>query len=269
MPASNISSLRVAIALVGLLLVAALAFAWLGPDSGDSNRPLYDAPPEEAQWVLFVGNSHTFYNDLPHMVQRLADSDSEGAPIWSEELVRGGASLNDHLASPTLRATIERDQFDFVVIQGGSLEPVTNPDLFAQSFQEVATLAQSSGATPVLYEIWPRAETDPIYEHPTMPQSPDLFARQIYATTDDAMEGTEALLAPVARAWERSRRQGTGLSLYLEDGNHATPAGTYLAALVIYAAIRQADLTDELWHPGELSSQEAALLRELANAVEP
>ena len=243
---SKHSPLRIAIWVMAVALVGAVVFALLGPDLGDSSTPLYEEPPQDAQWVLFVGNSHTFYNDLPDMVQRLADSDEKGAPIWTEELVRGGADLSDHLGAPQLRATIGRENFDFVVIQGGSLEPLIDPDKFAESFREIASLAKAEGAVPVLYEVWPRAENDPLYDHPMMPQSPDLFAREIIAATDKALEGSDALLAPAGRAWERSRRQGTGISLYMEDGNHATPAGTYLAALVIYATIRDAHLLDDL-----------------------
>ena len=44
------------------------------------------------------------------------------------------------------------------------------------------------------------------------------------------------MVAPVGRAWERALRD-PAMTLHDPDGSHPSPAGTYLAACVLYATL--------------------------------
>jgi len=47
----------------------------------------------------------------------------------------------------------------------------------------------------------------------------------------------EADVAPVGTAWQRALREDPALELYMRDGSHPSPDGTYLAACVFYATL--------------------------------
>lgn len=257
--------LRGLILLLLLGIVGVLLASNAGLNAYDQYDRLYDSPPEEARRVLFVGNSHTFYNDLPGMIQHLAHE--EGKSIWVEGSLRGGATLGDHWENPNLHQALSQGRYDVVILQGASLEPLFGADDYVENFQNLAALANEGGAIPILYEVWPRGESDRLYHEEWAPNSPEEFGTLIWATSERALKGSSAVLAPVGRAWEESRRRETGIQLYRQDGNHATRAGTYLAALVIYGVIAERELGKELWRPGQISESDGALLLEIANQV--
>ncbi len=72
----------------------------------------------------------------------------------------------------------------------------------------------------------------------TWSRKADLPAQEVltyaYARLSREQQG---LLAPVGLAWQRVRRERPGLELYVEDGHHPGPTGTYLAACVFYASL--------------------------------
>jgi hypothetical protein len=46
-----------------------------------------------------------------------------------------------------------------------------------------------------------------------------------------------APVAPIGLAWQAVREQHPDIALYVEDGSHPSPAGTYLAACTLYATL--------------------------------
>lgn len=66
--------------------------------------------------VLFVGNSISYYNDIPAVLAQLAAA-VYGVDIEADMLARGGASLADHLAHGSLLQEIARGHFDTVILQ--------------------------------------------------------------------------------------------------------------------------------------------------------
>ncbi|MEO8453334.1 MAG: SGNH/GDSL hydrolase family protein, partial [Gemmatimonadota bacterium] len=69
------------------------------------------APPK----VLFIGNSYTYFNNLPAMVSALGRGD--GRPIQTAMIVRGGATLDDHWKGDSAAAAIRRGGWTHVVLQ--------------------------------------------------------------------------------------------------------------------------------------------------------
>src|SRR5687768_3900314 len=81
-----------------------------------------DKPAAKEIHVLFVGNSQIFYNDLPKIVETLADSAAADKPrIKAGRALFGGASLESHwnkgTGEGTARAKIAGEKWDYVVLQ--------------------------------------------------------------------------------------------------------------------------------------------------------
>ena len=112
--------------------------------------------------ILMLGNSLTYYNDLPEML-----AERTGAEVIAH--TRGGAHLSEHLdpeaelGAKTLPA-LENETWDYVILQEYSSGPVLERDSFFKSVDALCRLARKAGATPVLYETWAYLPGNAAYE---------------------------------------------------------------------------------------------------------
>lgn len=254
----------VAVALAGFLIVS---YSGLSVFEPDYEQPLYDEPPSDAETAVFAGNSHTAYNSVPYMVQRIAASDERHPPLAVGGLNPGGWTLVRHGESGRTADLIADAQPDYVVLQGASTSPLMAPDEYRRGVGLVVGMADARGAEPILYQTWAHAPHVGIYDRADTPGDPESAFTQIDRVTTAVAEEYDVALAPVGRAWERVRRWHTEYDLYRNDGNHAQPAGSYLAALVIYRAIVDDSLPDDCWKLDSMSDQKAEVLQQVADGV--
>ena len=173
--------------------------------------------------ILFIGNSHTYYNDLPAIVADLAAADGIRADITM--LAHPGWFLHQHLADPEASFNIRRGRYDFVVLQEHA-HPFGPKEDYLQSVQALASMAREAGSVPVLYMIWAKKD------------EPENQA-EITAAHEEAARETGAVLAPVGKYW-REEQEKRGLTFFGPDGAHASEAGSAFAASVIWSMVRQA-----------------------------
>ena len=177
-----------------------------------------DAAPEATRLrVLFVGNSHTYTNDLPGMVAGLAAM--RGVDLQTGMVAEPGHSLADHLAQPRLREALQ-GEWDWVVLQQG---PSSTARGRAQLIRSVEAISAELGTRPAriaLMSIWP-AKAD---------RASTLAAEENYRLGAIAVD---ACVLPVATAWRHALAAGDAPRLYRHDRLHATAAGTLLAALTV------------------------------------
>ncbi|MDD3242520.1 MAG: hypothetical protein PHD32_02210 [Eubacteriales bacterium] len=172
--------------------------------------------------VLFIGNSHTYYNDMPFLFRFL----TQQGPVSEAQvtmLTQGGKSLEFHKTSEQARFNILYGEYDYVVLQtlqqpfGGAQELIRDASALNQWIKE-------AGAVPVTYMIWPKKDE---------PQRHEEFSRAHRAS----WKAIGGILAPVGDVWRVLRESHPEIELYFEDGRHAGPVGSYLAACTFYAAI--------------------------------
>ena len=182
--------------------------------------------------ILFLGNSFTFFNDLPQMV-----ADLLGAEVGRS--LRGGAYLSQHLdPADELYALTHRllteEKWDYVVLQDQSRGPITNPVEFQQAIAGLCPLIRAAGAKPVLYETWAYEEGSD-----TLASTGMTFEAMQQALMDGylaAAQANNALIAPVGQAFNAARHAAP---LYDEnDHYHPSAIGSRLAAETIAAVIR-------------------------------
>ena len=174
-----------------------------------------------ARRVLFIGNSLTYFNDMPAIVEAL--SAAAGAPhvrLECRAVTAPGFSLEDHWDRSDARAQIARGGWDFVVLQQGSSALAAGRESLLRDARRFAPLIRKAGATPALYAVWPSAARR--YDFDAVAVS--------YA---EAAKEIGGVLLPVGTAWQAAWQRDPGLALYDPDGLHPSPAGSYLAALVI------------------------------------
>jgi hypothetical protein len=174
-----------------------------------------------AHRLLFIGNSLTYTNNLPKIVEAVFAG--AGAQASTEMVTMPGVSLFDHWYSPQRKAekTIARGGWTTVVMQQGpSSRPESRRDL-RRSVKRFAKFIADAGARPALYCVWPQQ---------SRPEDFDAVIESYRLAAEDI----GALFFPVGAAW---RATPADIPLYSPDGLHPNAYGFYLAALVMYGVL--------------------------------
>lgn len=177
--------------------------------------------------VLFIGNSLTLSNDVPNIFASLAQAGGHERPI-TRTIAVGGFSLDDHWNQGVVHKAIAERPWDVVVLQQGPSALRESRRVLIASARKFAAMIRAAGATPALYMVWPS----------TARPSDFSGVSASYGAAARAVDGT---LLPAGDAWHRVRREHPEIALYSDDGLHPTFAGSYLAALVIYRYLYDAD----------------------------
>ena len=122
-------------ALLSLALVACLS-------NSSAPRLAGDGAP-----ILFIGNSHTYVNDLPGILQALADS-AGGETIATMSIVNANFALIDHWNDGGAKEEIERRSWRFVVMQQGWTPAGVCQDTLRLATQLFSESIRRAGATP-------------------------------------------------------------------------------------------------------------------------
>ena len=181
-------------------------------------------PPElsgEGRPVLFIGNSHTYTNDIPGILQALADSGGEEIAVMA--VAGASLALIDHWHLGTAEQVIRSRTWDYVVMQQGWTPAGVCQDTLRLAAKNFETSIRASGATPVLFQTWPSSNQTAQYQGTI--ESYRLAAKDV-----------SGILFPVAEAWLALAERDPSVNLYL-DGLHANETGAYLSALVMYARL--------------------------------
>lgn len=214
--------------------------------------------------VLFVGNSFTYFNDMPAMVQRLAAGDPQARPLFAAWYARGGGTLAQAADDDDLRELIASEHWDAVVLQEQSWipsSPAAREREMLPAARTLAGLVRKRGARTVLYMTWG-------YRHGDRELPGDSYAAmqaRVTASYTAAGRRLRAQVAPVGLAWRSAFRERPSLELRGPDGHHPNRAGSYLAASVLYARLTGRDPRASRFAAG-LPRGEANMLRRIASA---
>ncbi len=177
--------------------------------------------PADAVRVLFIGNSLTFWNELPWMTRRVAGSLGAQPPLVTEFSGMSGATLRQQWERGRALRAIRERRWNFVVLQPQSTEMIDRPAETAKYARLFDQEIDRAGAKTVLFETWvPPSRT---IEQSTLGDRYATLAREL-----------AALLAPIGTAWDELRRDGYDLS-DRSGSSHPNLAGSYLAACIFYA----------------------------------
>ena len=182
--------------------------------------------------VLFIGNSHTYFHDMPHTFGRMCAQLTGEIPEVTM-LAYSTRSLAWHREEYfSLRFALLYGQYDFCVLQQQA-HPFPDEEQTRQSVNRILSLCKSGGAKPVLMMTWAE-QADP--EHfPPMQRFYTALAAE-----------TGAILAPVGELFDTICRTHPEIELYWHDGEHASVYGDYLIAATLAALLCHANDLSQL-----------------------
>ena len=184
--------------------------------------------------ILFIGNSYTYFNNLPQLVAGLAASANPRRRMETEMVTVGGATLKSLWEGGRALEAIKLGGWNYVVLQEQStlgVAPVVDgiPQIAdPKTFHEYARLfdaeIKKAGAKTIFYLTWARQNAPE--KQALLTEAYQKIAKELNAT-----------VAPVGVAWENALKENPRLTLHNPDKSHPTPMGSYLAACVFYATI--------------------------------
>jgi len=225
------------------------------------------AQKDDTTRVLFVGNSYTYFWNLPQQVATLAAF--EKIHIHTQQSTSGGVNLGQHWRGDKAlqtRRILREGSFDIVILQDHSRRAIEAPDSLLLFGEQWAAQIRGAGARPYLYLTWAR-EWNPYMQQP------------ITQTYRELARRTDAVVVPVGPAWMRALELRPDLPLYDPDGSHPSPTGSYLTACVMYAVltgqsplglperIRTTDADGEVLYLNIQSPENARFCQEVAREI--
>jgi hypothetical protein len=230
-----------------------------------SDTPPASAPPLR---VLFVGNSHTYVNDMPLLVQNLAAAAGD-RPLAYETIAYGGARISDHVANGKAAAALSSGGFHVLVLQEQQQLPSWSAEQRQREMiapaQVLSLNAQAHGAKTILTMVWARKAGDP--SNAPNDTYAAMHARSVRGHVEAAQQ-ISAALAPASIAWQSAMERKAELELWQPDGSHPALAGSYLAACVMYQALYAKNAIGNTF-TADLPDADAALLQEIAATTRP
>jgi len=199
--------------------------------------------------VLWIGNSYTYYNDLPKLVGEIANQ--TGHEYIYDSHLEGGWTWERHAQSQETLDKITSDMWDVVILQEYSTRPAYDEKIVCNQTvpyldQLVKAIRDNNPATLLqFYLTWGRP-----YGELQLCQTMQQFCS--YETMQDALTSRytsfacmkrPARAAPVGEAFRAMKLFDWDLedeyfhSLYVEGDHHPSMRGSYLAALLHFMSL--------------------------------
>lgn len=172
--------------------------------------------------ILFVGNSLTYYNNLPELVNLIAKCDS--VEMTYQMLALPNYALEDHWNEGRVITEIKTDKYDFVVVQQGPSSQQEGRTMLLNDGLKLAKLCAENKTRLAFYTVWPSKAR--------LMDFPDVME-----TYRLAADSTKGILCPAGKAWLKVWENYPEFKLYGEDDFHPNYKGSLLAALVIYGSV--------------------------------
>lgn len=183
--------------------------------------------------VLLVGNSSIYYNNMPEMLEYIAQENKR--KLKTKLISFGGYTLRDHLNDKIVEKTLDSLSWDFVVLNEQStlgenyfvngLQRVRESESFYESVREFDSLIRKRGAKTVIISLYPRKNV-PKTDGDILDYSYMKIAKEL-----------DIELSPVSQTWKDVLKAESKWQLYRDDNLHPTPLGSFVTASVIYSTI--------------------------------
>ncbi len=172
--------------------------------------------------LLFIGNSLTYTNNLPELVEN--EALKKNISLSTNMIANGNYAIIDHWEDGLVQKEINHGNYDFVIIQQGPSSQAEGRRMLIEDGKNYADLCQANGSELCYFMVWP-SQT---YYH--------TFDGVIKNHTDAAMQNS-AILIPVGAIWKKHFDETNNFDYYGYDGFHPSLKGSQIAAEVIVSTL--------------------------------
>ncbi len=254
----------------------------------------------ESQNILFIGNSLTYFHEMPKMVQSLLDETNPNIRITQSAYP--GMSLSGHLDDIITSQTengistrkktdnektetekiIKSKKWDKIILQEGTVRlliPEVREFQVEKAIKRIKSLVNNPDCEFLIFETWAsRKEYPKAYCYPGRIIDTSLIAHQKYCSPH--IENKEQEISLISKSYDLvADRNGlkktiNGLVFYeankgnpelelLEDNMHPSKLGAFLNACIFYQILTEKDVT-KTHYIADIDSKKANVLKNIA-----
>ncbi|UTW66972.1 T9SS type A sorting domain-containing protein [bacterium SCSIO 12643] len=189
--------------------------------------------------ILFIGNSITYYNNMPQTFESIANSlgDTTEVTVYAP----GGTGFVNHVNDPNVYNHFMQKQWDYIVLQPGSNESPGYSFPIEITYSRAQILLDSiykyNPCTQVLfyeisYGVWGNSTADLVTYNNTM--------SAIKTNLEYLVDSTNTFFAPVGEVFRHKWNTDQNDILWGGFGDiHPNDKGSYVAACTFYSSIFQ------------------------------
>lgn len=193
--------------------------------------------------VLFIGNSSTYYNDMPEMFALI--SKSSGINVSVTSVTKGGWTMAKFM-DPTdsggklVAEAFANDDYDYVFLQDYTTHSTLKRTSFYTGIRGVGALAEADGAKVILYQGIARPDESEFYTESgdAYGYNTESFILSCLGAHVAIAEETGYTLSSGGTAFlELYKNHRDKLTLYASDNAHPSAAASYTIALTHFATL--------------------------------
>ena len=189
--------------------------------------------------VLFIGNSLTYFNNMPQTFEAIANS--KGDPTIVTMHAPGGTGFSHHITNPTVFNYFRQGNWDYIVLQPGSnespgySEPINSTLTRARILKDSINLYNPCAKVlyyEISYGVWGNTEANLTSYNNTM----DLIRTNLEYLADS----TKSYFAPAGEVIRKAWNTDQSIMLWGGVGDiHPNSIGSYMIACTFYSTIYQ------------------------------
>jgi hypothetical protein len=197
------------------------------PGGASSGGPPPAQPPQPPAvtadiTLLFMGNSHTSFNDLTGMVADMVRAARPGKSV-AVEIAPNFLFLEERIGDGATVPLLRRQNWSYVILQAQKYSTSGQYTYSTAEAKQFIRMSREQHAVPVMFPEWPRENVDE--------------TQRIYDLHVSIAQAEPACVAPIGQAWDLALARHPTIRLHAADGNHSVAAGAFLTALVLYSTI--------------------------------
>lgn len=188
--------------------------------------------------ILFIGNSYTYFNDMPALFDKLCKANGKTVTVFSAACP--GRVLYENLnPGDSYWAQIEEitaaNHIDICFLQEHSIFPIIDFELFESGSQSIMKALNGRVSEYIFYATWGRKDGERFLTEKNMDSvSMGIALHEAYKR---AAADLNAGLSPVGRHFAEIYKGDSGIELYMSDLSHPSLLGSCLAACVHYKTV--------------------------------
>ncbi|CAM1368045.1 conserved protein of unknown function [Tenacibaculum soleae] len=172
-----------------------------------------------SQNVLFVGNSLTYANNMPKILEYIGKK--QGVSIKTKSLCFPNYAIIDHINEGKLQRLLTKNKFDYLIIQQGPSSQSEGKRMLIEDGEKIKKLCNNHNIKLGYFMVWPSKR----YYH---------TFNKVIENHKIAAAKNNAILFPVGEIWKEYNLDKTLYNLYDYDNFHPSKAGSFLVALTIF-----------------------------------
>ena len=194
-------------------------------NSDQQNNNYKNTNKEVSKKVLMIGNSFTFYWNLPQVLERMFAS--KDIRIEVDQKTIGGSNLSDHW-NYYLMEDYELENYDYIVLNDYSTYAIQQLDSCSKYLKLFTSLIHQLNAKSLIYGTW---------EYPSLKKTSILSNSNTMKRLDSLAKIYKATYVPVGNAFDYIEKNHPEFNLYMDDQKHPSTNATYLSACIFFSMI--------------------------------